>query len=349
MEPSGNIKPHKMDSLTHIVLGACIGEAAFSKELRKKALLLGAFAQSFPDVDGLASLFLSPTANLLFHRSVTHSFLFVLVAAPALAWFVCRIFPSLPLPRLKLTLFFALQMVLHLLLDTCNAYGTQLFWPFSTHRFSFDLLFVADPFFSLPLLIALMAFLLLKHQPIRKKWLAVGFLLPCFYLAYAIFNKVSINRQVERTLQEQQIPYTNFITKPTAFNTWLWYIIVPSEKGYYIGYRSVFEDKDYPTPFEYYPKNDHLLSSPPSEEVSRLKSFSDGRYTVEQHGDSLFFNVLRFGRIAGWDQADTDFTFHYFLNEGYDNTMVMQRGRVREWNRDTMIRMVRRIKGEHME
>src|SRR5690606_11289042 len=216
-------KTHKMDSLTHIVLGACIGEAGFSKEMGKKALLLGAFAQSFPDVDGLASFFLSPTQNLLFHRSVTHSFLFVALAAPALAWLSGRLFPSLQLPRLKLTLFFALQMGLHVLLDTCNAYGTQLLWPFSPERFSFDLLFVADPYFSLPLLISVLAFLVLKKRhPLRKKWLLAGILLPVFYLIYAISNKLSVSRQVQRVLKEQQIPDNNFITKPTAFNTWLW-------------------------------------------------------------------------------------------------------------------------------
>ncbi|HLW18694.1 MAG TPA: metal-dependent hydrolase [Cyclobacteriaceae bacterium] len=339
-----------MDSLTHIVLGACVGEAAYSKKLGKKALLLGAFAQSFPDVDSLASLFITPAENLLFHRSVTHSFLFVASAAPALAWLVCRIFPSLQLPRLKLTLFFALQMALHILLDTCNAYGTKLFWPFNMERFSFDLLFVADPFFSLPLLASALVFLVLKQRhPLRKKWLMAAMLLPGLYLVYAVFNKFSISRQVERTLQAQQIPHTAFITKPTAFNTWLWYIVVPSEDGYYIGYRSLFDDKDYPTPFEYFPKNEQLLPLPRPAEVAKLQEFSDGCYTVEQHGDSLFFNVLRFGRIAGWDRKDTDFTFHYYLNEGFDNTLVMQRGRVREWNLDTMVRMVRRIKGVRPE
>src|SRR5690606_30894258 len=139
-----------MDSLTHIVLGACIGEAALSKKVGKKALLLGAFAQSFPDIDGLASLWLSPTENLLFHRSLTHSFLFVLLAASLLAWTVNRFFPSLRLSQLKLTGFFILQLGLPILLDTCNAYGTQLLWPFRSNRFSFDVLFVAGPFFFFP-------------------------------------------------------------------------------------------------------------------------------------------------------------------------------------------------------
>lgn len=340
-----------MDSLTHIVLGACIGEAALSKKVGKKALLLGAFAQSFPDIDGLASLWLSPTENLLFHRSITHSFLFVLLAAPLLAWMVNRFFPSLRLSQLKLTGFFILQLALHIFLDTCNAYGTQLLWPFSTNRFSFDILFVADPFFSFPLLVSALALLVLKnHHPARPRWLVVGLLLPCLYLIYAVSNKLAVNRQIERTLEVQQIPYTTFITKPTAFNTWLWYVIVPAEDGYHIGYRSVFDDKNHLTSFEYFPQNEHLLpSEDASEEVMHLKIFADGHYTLEEHGDSLLFNVLRFGRIAGWDQGDSHFTFHYYLNEGFDNTLVMQRGRLREWNLSTMIRLVRRIKGVEVE
>ena len=336
-----------MDSLTHIVLGACIGEAAYAKKLGKKALLLGAFAQSFPDVDILASLWLSPTENLLFHRGVTHSFLFLAFMAPVLAWIIRRIFPSAQLTWPRLTGFFALQIGLHVLLDTCNAYGTQLLWPFNLERFSFDLLFVADPFFSLPLLISSVAFLVLKnYHPARKKWLMIGTFLPVCYLFYAVTNKVSVTRQVERALKEQQIPHANFITKPTAFNTWLWYVLVPAEEGYYIGYRSIFDAEEYLTPFVYYPQNGNLLASQEtSADIDRLKVFADGHYTVEQHGDSLLFNVVRFGRIAGWDQGDTDFTFHYYLNEGFDNTTVMQRGRLREWNFDTMIRMIRRIQG----
>lgn len=340
-----------MDSLTHIVLGACLGEAAFSKKIGKKALLLGAFAQSFPDSDSIASLWLSPTENLLFHRSITHSFVFVLLVAPVLAWLIDRFFPSLQLSRSKLTLFFALQMGIHILIDTCNAYGTQLFWPLSASRFSFDLLFVADPFFSFPLLLAAIILLMLKKQhPARQKWVWLGLLLPCFYLVYAVSNKFAVNRQVERTLEAQQIPHTTFITKPTAFNTWLWYILVPTPDGYYIGYRSVFDDEHYPTHFDFFPRNEHLLPSADAlEEVRHLKIFADGHYTLERQGDSLLFNVLRFGRIAGWDQRPSHFTFHYYLNEGADNTMVMQRGRLREWNPGTMSRLISRIKGLELE
>src|SRR5580698_6314940 len=75
-----------MDTLTHIVLGACIGEAIAGKQLGKKALLLGALAQNIPDIDIVASFWLPTTSDLLAHRGFTHSFLFVLLVSPLLAW-----------------------------------------------------------------------------------------------------------------------------------------------------------------------------------------------------------------------------------------------------------------------
>ena len=62
-----------MDSLTHIVLGASIGEAIAGKRLGKKALVIGAIANSFPDIDIVASFWLPLTKDLLAHRGFTHS------------------------------------------------------------------------------------------------------------------------------------------------------------------------------------------------------------------------------------------------------------------------------------
>ena len=65
-----------MDSITHIVLGACIGDAVFSRKIGKKGMLIGAIAQSFPDSDILGTLWLPLSENLNFHRGITHSFFF---------------------------------------------------------------------------------------------------------------------------------------------------------------------------------------------------------------------------------------------------------------------------------
>jgi len=44
-----------LDTLTHIALGAIIGEAIGGKKLGKKALLVGAAVQCLPDIDFFAS------------------------------------------------------------------------------------------------------------------------------------------------------------------------------------------------------------------------------------------------------------------------------------------------------
>ena len=46
-----------MDSLTHIVIGMIEGELIVGKKLGKKAMLIGAIANSLPDIDVVTSLF----------------------------------------------------------------------------------------------------------------------------------------------------------------------------------------------------------------------------------------------------------------------------------------------------
>ena len=74
-----------MDTVTHIVLGACVGDAVLGQKVGKKALIAGAIAQSIPDIDFISALWLSPAEQLLAHRGITHSFLFIVVSAPVFA------------------------------------------------------------------------------------------------------------------------------------------------------------------------------------------------------------------------------------------------------------------------
>lgn len=70
-----------MDSLTHIVLGACIGEVMLDKNAGRKAMLWGALAQSVPDIDFIAGMWMPVSTELLAHRGITHSFLFAIFIA----------------------------------------------------------------------------------------------------------------------------------------------------------------------------------------------------------------------------------------------------------------------------
>ena len=137
-----------MDSLTHICLGACVGELLLYKQLGKKALLWGIAAQNLPDIDAIAAIFLPADRAFLIHRGITHSLFFAIVAGLLLAWLAKRVHYKALASFGTLAFFFCFQLLLHDLLDACNSYGTGLLEPFSHQRFSVNLLYVADPLFT---------------------------------------------------------------------------------------------------------------------------------------------------------------------------------------------------------
>lgn len=336
-----------MDSITHITLGAVIGEGLLGKKLGKRALFLGAVAQSLPDIDFVASFWLPPADDLLAHRGFTHSLLFAAIASFTLALVAERWHRPHNISLKKWIFFFGIQILIHLLIDSLNAYGIGWFEPFSHHRFSFHTIFVADPFYSLWLGIAFMALLVLtRKNPLRKKWMAFGLITSTCYLLYTGYNKLMIDHEVKRIFDKQQIAHNRYFTTPTALNNWLWYVVAEDDSGYHIGYRSVFDERD-TIDFHYFQRNEKLLNPVhDDEELQKLKRFSQNYYTVEYWGDTLVFNDLRFGQIIGWHDPNEKFVFHYFLQRPSSNALVIQRGRFAKWNWPIVKSLVKRIRGD---
>ncbi len=329
------------------MIGACIGEAIAGKKLGKKAMFIGALAQSIPDIDFIASFWNDTASNLLAHRGFTHSILFAFFVSLFLALLADHYHSKHQLGYKKWLFFFSLQIFVHLFLDVFNGYGTGLLEPFSHQRFSFNTIFVADPFFSIWPAIAFVALLILKSTTgNRKFWWQFGLLGSIFYLSYCIYNKRQVDAEVKEIIQLQKIEPLDFITTPTPLNNWLWYIVVQEKKGFKIGYRSVFDSKKV-IDFQYFPRNDSLLTPlKDHEELQHLIRFSQGYYTVEQWKDKLVFNDLRFGQIVGWHNSNEDFVFHYFLNRTEnENSLVVQRGRFYKWNKETIASLIKRIQG----
>jgi len=309
-------------------------------------MLWGMLAQSVPDVDFIASFWLDPSENVLAHRGFTHSILFALLITPALALAADHWHRPHNIRFSKFILFFGLQVFIHIILDAFNNYGVGWFEPFSHQRISFNMLFVADPFFSIWLGIAAAALLILKNKDRRRiLWLRFGIILPVLYLSYALYNKIVIDKEVRKIFQQQQIAYQDYFTTPTIFNNWLWYVIAETDSGYHIGFRSVFDRKE-AIDFTWFPRNDTLLAPvTDEEEVHNLLRFSRGFYTIEKWNDTLVFNDLQFGQIAGWQNPNAKFAFHYFLKQPRSNRLVVQRGRFEGWNRESVQSLIKRIKG----
>ncbi len=69
-----------MDSLSQIVLGAAVGEAVLGKKIGNRAMVIGAIGGTIPDLDVIANLFLSPMQAMDFHRGISHSITFAVLA-----------------------------------------------------------------------------------------------------------------------------------------------------------------------------------------------------------------------------------------------------------------------------
>lgn len=335
-----------MDTLTHIALGACVGEALLGKKLGKKALMIGAFANSIPDFDFVTSFWMSIDRSLLAHRGFAHSFLFAFLIAGSLAYFFQRWFKRSGIALRTWFIFFIVEIFLHLFIDAFNNYGIGWLEPFSHARISFNSIFVVDPFYSIWLGIAMVVLLILKKDHTgRKFWMEFGLGISTLYFMYCVVNKFKTDSDIRNMLKTQQISYTNYMTTPTPLNNWMWYVVAGNENGYYVGYYSVF-DSQRKIDLHFYPKNDSLLNPVRNyDEVKRLIRFSKGFYTMEQWHDTLVFNDLRFEQIVGWYQPEAKFAFHYYLQHKSGNKFVVQRGRFADWTWETTQSLIKRIEG----
>jgi inner membrane protein len=335
-----------LDSLTHIAIGACIGEAFAGKIIGRKVLLWGILAQSIPDIDFLAAFWLDTSDNLLAHRGFTHSIPFAILAITVMATLAERWHRPHNISFRRWVYFFSAAVFIHIFLDAFNNYGVGWFEPFSSYRISFNVMYVADPFFSLAPGIALVMLLVLRQKNrARRFWWQFGLSISTLYLGYAAINKIIINDDVKKILAKQQVAYDRYFTTPAPLQSWLWFVVAGNDSGYHVGYRSLF-DRSATMELHYFPRNQQLIDTiAKKDEVEKLIRFSKGFYTIEKREDTLLFNDLRFGQVIGWQDPIEKFAFYYYLYPELDNTLVVQRGRFAKWDEQSLRSLLKRIKG----
>lgn len=333
-----------MDSLTHVVLGAAIGEAVLGKKIGRKAMLWGALADTIPDFDVFASPCFTDAQQLMVHRGITHSFLFVAVMAPLLGWLFYRWYKK-EIPLRRWIFLFFLGLFTHIMLDSLTAYGTGWFEPFSNYRVSFNTIFVADLFYTLPFLVCVIAALAAKNgTEKRRRRNRLGLWISTLYLVFTILNKWYVERKIEKGLAQQNIRVSDIVTTPTPLNNFLWMSYSEDATGYWFGYYSDFDKSD--VQFYHVNKKEELLERFPEDESVRiLKHFSKNYYIMSQHDSAVYFNDIRFGQLGGWDGPDSAFVFSFRLNKNADNSTALNRSRFKKSAGDAFVSLAGRIRG----
>lgn len=211
-------------------------------------------------------------------------------------------------------------LMTHVLLDLFTAWGTQIFWPNDT-KVALKTIFVVDPLYTFPLLLALILAFKKSDFQVRNKIIWKGIVISSIYLMLTCCLKIFAVHKFETALQLNKIRYSELIVKPTAFNTILWNANVSTKEGFLLADYSLFDSK--PISFKEYKKDvsaEEKLAG--NKDFETLAKMSEGWYLITQKNNNFYFNDLRFGLLDD-DPNHPQFAFSYVFVE--ENGMLKAR------------------------
>jgi inner membrane protein len=284
-----------VDSVTQAALGAAIGGAIAPAGQRRKALLAGAVLGTLPDLDVFID-YGDAVANFTYHRGFSHS-LFVLPPFALLVWLALKRWwaPVREAPLQWLAII-GLALITHPLLDAHTAYGTQLFWPLESPPVMWATLFIIDPLFTLPLLVAIVIGAARPTRQSSAVAIRACVALTTLYLGWSWIAQSIVSHHTGEALAARDLQGAPAFIVPTPFNTVLWRIVVLTDEGYLEGFDSLLSPEDGPDFTAHRFDRDLLESASDLWAVSRLRWFSQDFVKASIDDDRLLITDLRMGQ-----------------------------------------------------
>jgi len=220
-----------MDPLSQAVVGASCAQVFSNKKHFISATILGFLAGMAADLDVFIRSNEDPMLFLEFHRQFSHSLLFIPIGGLLCAGLFHLLFRNKTDVAFRYTYLYAtIAYASHGLLDSCTSYGTQLLWPFSNHRVSWDTISIIDPILTLPL-VFLIIFAAIKRSR-RISIIAVAWivLIQCF--GFIQNQRASLIGHELAELRGHQVQRLN--AKPSFANQLLWRLIYETDEGFYV-------------------------------------------------------------------------------------------------------------------
>lgn len=245
-------------------------------------------------------------------------------------------------------------IITHPILDSCTAYGTQLFQPFSDYRVAWNNISVADPLYTLPFLAAvIVAFNKRRGSPARFWWNWGGIAYSLLYMAMTIFNKQQVIDVFHKSLAAEGVRYERYMTTPTILNNVLWHCVAETEEGYYSGNYSLFQEEQRVYPLHFIPKQHELIESyRGNRDVDIAVWFSKGYYGVMRRNDGkLQINDLRYGSLNDCYDEEADYIFAFIIDTLPNGEIRVSNRRERGRGDDdrSMARFWDRVMGRQVE
>ncbi|MFK7859815.1 MAG: metal-dependent hydrolase [Granulosicoccus sp.] len=284
-----------MDSISQIVLGASIAQLTLGERLGRRALVAGALLGTLPDLDVVVP-YADDVSSFTYHRSWSHSLLVLSLVSLPIAWFVQRLFRTTGISWRHCLTGVWLVLITHPLLDSFTTYGTQIFWPLTPAPTALGSVFIIDPLYTVPLIIALIA---AWRRPYEKSRTIVSsaLALSTAYLAWTLLAQHQVQQKLDNTIAQLGIPARQTMVAPFPLSL-LWRTVIETEDHYYEGYSSLLDSAS-TIELSRYGNGKNLcrqwLDYWP---VQRLNWFTQGLFALSIENDQLIASDLRIG-VAG--------------------------------------------------
>ncbi|ALV92769.1 MULTISPECIES: metal-dependent hydrolase [Pantoea] len=287
-----------MDSLSQLTLGAAVTVAVMGKRVPLwQSALVGAIAGTLPDLD----VFIDhgdAIRNMTLHRTESHALLLLTLVAPLLGWLVARATRSREYWR-SWCLAIWLALITHPLLDLTTVYGTQLGLPFTDFPYAIGSMYIIDPLYTLPLLIALVI-ALWRRDRVGLLWNQAGLLVSTLYLGWSMVVQCVATQHIEQDLVQQSVTPQQVLVTPTAFNTLVWRTVIMTPDQYGEAYWSLMSP-DRPLEISWHPRHPELFAAFKGQwHAERVAWFSHGFYAMRQQGEDTLMSDLRMGETPNY-------------------------------------------------
>ena len=299
-----------MDSLTQVVLGGSVAALAVPATHRRRAAIAGALLGTLPDLDSFPLQWAGADVVTLvtWHRGPSHSLPVLLLLGVLLWWLMRRLWAPVREAPHRWLLAIWLALLTHPLLDAFTSYGTQLWWPWPAQPTMWSSIFVIDPLYTVPLLVAFIAILVVDARPVGRRFLVAGLVLSSAYLGWSLLAKQLVERAAQPALAALGLADAPRFSVPMPFNTLLWRVVVMTPDGMREGYRSLPVDRG-PMRFQAHAGDTAALLALASQPaVARLLWFSSGFLKAVPERNRLVLEDLRMG-------AESAYTFRYVVAE----------------------------------
>lgn len=296
-----------MDSVTQAVLGAGIQGALLGRVQGRRALIYGAVLATVPDLDVLMR-YPDPVSLMTYHRGFSHSVFVLTGLAVFLTWLIRKYWPQAPYSGRRLFLTLWLVLVTHPVLDAFTVYGTQLFWPLALIPESWAAVFIIDPVYTVPLLLAVLFAIGFGMTLTARRLLAAALVFSTAYLGFGLAARIAAEDRVREAMQAQGIAPSELRAVPMPFNTLVWRVIAKTPDGHYYESVSSLFDSDPP---EWLRQPLNLDAAQALADVplhQRLRWFTDDWLRYDVIGNALVVTDLRMG-MAG------HYTFRFKMAE----------------------------------